>query len=52
LILCDALHYAVQQKCGIIIDIATLTGVDGGFGQIKQACSATMRNMIKITNRL
>jgi leucyl aminopeptidase len=26
LILCDALHYAVQQKCGVIIDIATLTG--------------------------
>jgi leucyl aminopeptidase len=26
MILCDALHYAGQQKCGIIIDIATLTG--------------------------
>jgi leucyl aminopeptidase len=26
MILCDALHYAVKQNCGIIIDIATLTG--------------------------
>jgi leucyl aminopeptidase len=26
MILCDALHYAGQQKCDIIIDIATLTG--------------------------
>jgi leucyl aminopeptidase len=26
MILCDALHYAVKQKCDIIIDIATLTG--------------------------
>ncbi len=26
IILCDALHYAVSQKCDIIVDIATLTG--------------------------
>ncbi|MBW8000427.1 MAG: leucyl aminopeptidase [Planctomycetes bacterium] len=26
MILCDALHYAVKQKCDMIIDIATLTG--------------------------
>jgi len=26
MILCDALHYAVEQKCDVIIDIATLTG--------------------------
>jgi leucyl aminopeptidase len=26
MILCDAISYAVKQKCGIIIDIATLTG--------------------------
>jgi leucyl aminopeptidase len=26
MILCDGLHYAVQQKCDVIIDIATLTG--------------------------
>jgi leucyl aminopeptidase len=26
LILCDALHYAVKQKCDVIIDVATLTG--------------------------
>jgi len=26
MILCDGLHYAVKQKCDIIIDIATLTG--------------------------
>ncbi len=26
MILCDALHYAVEQNCGVIIDIATLTG--------------------------
>ena len=26
MILCDALHYAYEQKCGIIVDIATLTG--------------------------
>ena len=26
MILCDAIHYAEQQKCDIIIDIATLTG--------------------------
>jgi leucyl aminopeptidase len=26
MILCDALHYAVKQKCDVIIDIATLTG--------------------------
>jgi leucyl aminopeptidase len=26
MILCDALHYAVTQKCETIIDIATLTG--------------------------
>ena len=26
MILCDAIHYAVKQKCDIIIDIATLTG--------------------------
>ncbi|MFH1370561.1 MAG: leucyl aminopeptidase [Planctomycetota bacterium] len=26
MILCDALHYAVRQKCDIIIDVATLTG--------------------------
>lgn len=26
MILCDGLHYAVQQKCNVIIDIATLTG--------------------------
>ena len=26
MILCDALHYAVKQKCDIIIDVATLTG--------------------------
>jgi leucyl aminopeptidase len=26
MLLCDAIHYAVKQKCDIIIDIATLTG--------------------------
>ncbi len=26
MILCDALHYAVRQKCDVIIDVATLTG--------------------------
>ncbi len=26
MILCDGLHYAVQQKCDVIIDMATLTG--------------------------
>jgi len=26
MILCDGLHYAVKQKCDIIIDVATLTG--------------------------
>jgi len=26
MILCDGLHYAVQQKCEAIVDIATLTG--------------------------
>ena len=26
MVLCDGLHYAVEQKCDIIIDIATLTG--------------------------
>ena len=26
MILCDALHYAVKQKCDVIIDVATLTG--------------------------
>jgi leucyl aminopeptidase len=26
MLLCDALHYAVEQKCDIIVDIATLTG--------------------------
>ena len=26
MILCDAIHYAVKQKCATIIDIATLTG--------------------------
>ena len=26
LLLCDGLHYAVKQKCDIVIDIATLTG--------------------------
>ncbi len=26
MILCDALHYAVKQNCGVIIDVATLTG--------------------------
>jgi leucyl aminopeptidase len=26
MILCDALHYAVEQKCDVIADIATLTG--------------------------
>ncbi len=26
MILCDGIHYAVRQKCDIIIDIATLTG--------------------------
>jgi leucyl aminopeptidase len=26
MILCDALHYAVNKNCGVIIDIATLTG--------------------------
>jgi leucyl aminopeptidase len=26
MILCDALHYAAEQKCDIIIDVATLTG--------------------------
>jgi len=26
MILCDALAYAVEQKCGLVIDIATLTG--------------------------
>ncbi len=26
MILCDGLHYAVKQKCDVIIDIATLTG--------------------------
>jgi len=26
MILCDAIAYAAQQKCGVIIDIATLTG--------------------------
>ncbi|MCK5563860.1 MAG: leucyl aminopeptidase [Planctomycetes bacterium] len=26
LILCDGLHYAVQQKCDCIVDMATLTG--------------------------
>ncbi|MEJ2705394.1 MAG: leucyl aminopeptidase [Sedimentisphaerales bacterium] len=26
MILCDGLHYAVKQKCDVVIDIATLTG--------------------------
>lgn len=26
MILCDGIHYAVQQKCGVVVDIATLTG--------------------------
>ncbi len=26
MVLCDAIHYAAQQKCGTIIDLATLTG--------------------------
>ena len=26
MLLCDALHYAVEQKCDVIADIATLTG--------------------------
>ena len=26
MLLCDALHYAVEQKCDVIVDIATLTG--------------------------
>lgn len=26
MVLCDALHYATQQKCATIIDLATLTG--------------------------
>jgi leucyl aminopeptidase len=26
MILCDGLHYAVEQKCDILIDVATLTG--------------------------
>jgi leucyl aminopeptidase len=26
MLLCDALHYAVERKCGTIIDLATLTG--------------------------
>ncbi|MEN6575987.1 MAG: leucyl aminopeptidase [Phycisphaerales bacterium] len=26
MILCDAITYAAQQKCGVIVDIATLTG--------------------------
>jgi leucyl aminopeptidase len=26
MILCDGLHYAVKQKCDVIIDVATLTG--------------------------
>jgi len=26
MILCDGIHYAVKQKCDIIIDVATLTG--------------------------
>jgi leucyl aminopeptidase len=26
MVLCDGLHYAVQQKCNVIVDIATLTG--------------------------
>ena len=26
MILCDALAYAVKQKCDIIVDVATLTG--------------------------
>ncbi len=26
MILCDALHYATEQKCDMIVDIATLTG--------------------------
>jgi len=26
MLLCDAIHYAVRQKCDAIVDIATLTG--------------------------
>ncbi len=26
MVLCDGLHYAVEQKCEVIVDIATLTG--------------------------
>ena len=61
MILCDALHYAVEQKCGIIIDIATLTGAcmvalghykaglfgndDNLIGRLKNASEASGENV-------
>jgi len=55
MILCDGLHYAVEQRCEVIVDIATLTGAcivalgkykaglmgsDGGLIKQLQAASA------------
>ena len=48
MIMCDALHYAVQQKCDRIVDIATLTGACMvALGRYKAGLMANNEPMVK-----
>jgi leucyl aminopeptidase len=48
MILCDALHYATEQKCEIIVDIATLTGACVvALGQYKAGLFGNDDNLIE-----
>jgi leucyl aminopeptidase len=48
MILCDALHYAVEQKCETIVDIATLTGsCVVALGQYKAGLFGNDENLIE-----
>jgi leucyl aminopeptidase len=48
MILCDALHYAVEQGCDIIIDIATLTGAcKVALGQYMAGLMSNDENLVK-----
>jgi len=52
MILCDALSYAVKQKCEIIIDIATLTGACRvALGTYKAGLMGNDENLLKQLQR-
>lgn len=48
IVLCDGLHYAVKQKCDVIIDIATLTGACAvALGKYMAGLMGNDNNLIK-----